>query len=1131
MFRNTRRKLSMLLAAIILAFSMPTEGVLAAGNDGLQAAEAADDLTTEENAEIETSENTAITTEEEEKESDSKTVEETVSELGVDAVYDHLYETEPNELEGTETTVLEAEPEVNVFSLLPLEEKTLSPDLTGLTPVERTMVSFDKIFAGEDMSGVKQIAYVDHGYSYEWSEWYNDDYMISRYPGTIDMSGDTNSTSYRWLMIPGGDQLDSAAVRYVVEPRYTDAEKWLVPTVYMQDSAGNRKEAETAFSYLSYSDSRRMNVNVTMTNETVAQYYLKFDINSEIFPKSDNRDVLKIYEGSYDTAEEAQKGRDITSEIYGSIDMSLPDAGYAVDNLRYITIVSYDKAGSVTGCLPIMVSFGLHSNSNHISTGSLFKLTDDGREYVTRNSLVETEGAVITYTCELYEGYAANDTYYFTMAYYRNGKSDNSAVTAAYAGNYATIAKAEGAGAQNIKSALFSDNYDTAGYQADYSKGVHFSIFVGNDGEGQEAYHYCIKAKEGIVPKNNSVGVMFTGLMDRNGNSVACYAVRPKDDSYGDGSYPVIIVAADVDLADLAPIFVTDDGVNLYVEGGKEPEKSRESFHDFSKGTVHYTAGSESKKEQRNIWLSVVKAGDASGMTYNLYTNSLSDENADTRIDNGVIYSKREVILTGQSDDHDIFLINMGTNVIPGLSAELASETLQIDEYWTLSGNHDLAGFSGTADTTEYGELANMAKVRLKIKDGVTSGEAVEGTLTIKAAGTTIMVLELTGIAGTPIILTDSIPEAVKYVPYGTIIQNSNKYKETKVRYALGSGKLPAGMEVMENGEIYGVPQEAGTFRFTVVMVTTNPNSNMSRSFTLVVKENTDENVDAATDEGYDVTQRIPSVAIGSTDKHTFVSQGVLDEFTAVYLDGEELVRDVDYTAESGSTRLTISSQTLTKNKSVGAHTLGVEFRTSGEGVLKAAAQNFNVVKAGTNTGDGGSSGNSGDSGSSGNTGDSDNGLGDMESTGGSVQTAGSRRTGYTYSSYAVQNTAASAIQDTQVIIYTIVSGDTLSKIAFRYYGDASLWKKIYEDNRDVIQNPHRIRVGWQIKIYPINMKTGSAVGNAAGTYVVQRGDSLWRISQKMYGRGWQWGKIYDANKAVLPTAKLLQVGQVLVIP
>lgn len=43
---------------------------------------------------------------------------------------------------------------------------------------------------------------------------------------------------------------------------------------------------------------------------------------------------------------------------------------------------------------------------------------------------------------------------------------------------------------------------------------------------------------------------------------------------------------------------------------------------------------------------------------------------------------------------------------------------------------------------------------------------------------------------------------------------------------------------------------------------------------------------------------------------------------------------------------------------------------------------------------------------------------------------------------------------------YTVVAGDSLSKIAQREYGDASQWKRIYEANRSTISNPDLIHPG-----------------------------------------------------------------------
>ena len=48
---------------------------------------------------------------------------------------------------------------------------------------------------------------------------------------------------------------------------------------------------------------------------------------------------------------------------------------------------------------------------------------------------------------------------------------------------------------------------------------------------------------------------------------------------------------------------------------------------------------------------------------------------------------------------------------------------------------------------------------------------------------------------------------------------------------------------------------------------------------------------------------------------------------------------------------------------------------------------------------------------------------------------------------------------------YTVKSGDTLSKIAKQFYGDASQWKKIHQANTDRIKDPDKIQVGWTLNI------------------------------------------------------------------
>jgi len=59
-----------------------------------------------------------------------------------------------------------------------------------------------------------------------------------------------------------------------------------------------------------------------------------------------------------------------------------------------------------------------------------------------------------------------------------------------------------------------------------------------------------------------------------------------------------------------------------------------------------------------------------------------------------------------------------------------------------------------------------------------------------------------------------------------------------------------------------------------------------------------------------------------------------------------------------------------------------------------------------------------------------------------------------------VTSTAPAAAQT-----YTVVKGDSLSKIAKHFYGNANRWHDIFDANRDQISNPDLIKPGQVLKI------------------------------------------------------------------
>lgn len=48
---------------------------------------------------------------------------------------------------------------------------------------------------------------------------------------------------------------------------------------------------------------------------------------------------------------------------------------------------------------------------------------------------------------------------------------------------------------------------------------------------------------------------------------------------------------------------------------------------------------------------------------------------------------------------------------------------------------------------------------------------------------------------------------------------------------------------------------------------------------------------------------------------------------------------------------------------------------------------------------------------------------------------------------------------------YTVVSGDSLSKISKHFYGDANHWRRIFEANTGIIKDPDDIYPGQTLKI------------------------------------------------------------------
>ena len=67
-------------------------------------------------------------------------------------------------------------------------------------------------------------------------------------------------------------------------------------------------------------------------------------------------------------------------------------------------------------------------------------------------------------------------------------------------------------------------------------------------------------------------------------------------------------------------------------------------------------------------------------------------------------------------------------------------------------------------------------------------------------------------------------------------------------------------------------------------------------------------------------------------------------------------------------------------------------------------------------------------------------------------------------SSTAASPSGAEAEAETDRM-YIVQSGDSLSKISKKFYGNTNSWKRIFEANKDIVKNPDLIQPGWKLRI------------------------------------------------------------------
>jgi len=128
--------------------------------------------------------------------------------------------------------------------------------------------------------------------------------------------------------------------------------------------------------------------------------------------------------------------------------------------------------------------------------------------------------------------------------------------------------------------------------------------------------------------------------------------------------------------------------------------------------------------------------------------------------------------------------------------------------------------------------------------------------------------------------------------------------------------------------------------------------------------------------------------------------------------------------------------------------------------------------------------------------------------------------------SYETGQQAVSHSDSSNMGTYTVKKNETLMMVAFKIYGDYDYWRKLKSVNG---LRSTRLSTGQRIS-YP--MPANKFSWNPQGTpYIIRHGDSLSKISSKVYGSYKYWNDIYQNNRPMIKRADLIFAGFTLYYP
>ncbi len=106
---------------------------------------------------------------------------------------------------------------------------------------------------------------------------------------------------------------------------------------------------------------------------------------------------------------------------------------------------------------------------------------------------------------------------------------------------------------------------------------------------------------------------------------------------------------------------------------------------------------------------------------------------------------------------------------------------------------------------------------------------------------------------------------------------------------------------------------------------------------------------------------------------------------------------------------------------------------------------------------------------------------------------------------------------------YTVKKNETLMLVSFNVFGDYRQWKQLVKWNGDVLKADNNLSTGMKLKYYaPAKQFAWEHKGNP---YLIASGDTLGRISNKVYQTPAKWRILWENNKPLIRNPNLIFAG------